>query len=78
MWHGTRENRQYSQRHEILKQINDIGDLLTENEDNVYEFRPSVYQKYNAFFIKYFEERKDDDLSVVGFKPEEKITKETS
>jgi hypothetical protein len=78
LWHGTRENRQYSQRHEILKQINDIGDLLTENEDNVYEFRPSVYQKYNAFFIKYFEERKDDDLSVVGFKPEEKITKETS
>lgn len=65
LWHGTRENRQYSERHTVLSNVNDVLDLITENCDGVFEFRPQVYNQYNRFFIGYFTNRKDDDLSVV-------------
>ena len=63
LWHGTRENRQYSERHTILQNINDINDILIENEHGVFEFRPSVHKRFNQIFVKYFENRQDDDLS---------------
>ena len=59
-------NRQYSERHTVLSNVNDILDLIAENSEGVFEFRPQVYNQFNRFFISYFSNRKDDDLSVVG------------
>jgi hypothetical protein len=65
LWHGTRENRQYSERHNVLNNVNDILDLINENSEGVFEFRPQVYNQFNRFFVNYFANRKDDDLSVI-------------
>jgi len=60
LYHGTRKNRQYVERHSILNVSNDIEDMITTNDDGVYEWKQL---KVNAFFVNYFVSRFDDDLS---------------
>jgi hypothetical protein len=59
MWHGSRENRQYVKRHEILNGITEINDILQENADGVLELSNSeVDQKLQNYFIQ----REDDGI----------------
>jgi hypothetical protein len=59
MWHGSRENRQYVKRHEILNWITEINDILQENADGVLELSNSeVDQKLQNYFIQ----REDDGI----------------
>lgn len=64
LWHGSRENRKYAVRHNILNEVEDIDDLLILNKDGVFEFRNEVRDIWNIPFKKYFEDRNDDQLSV--------------
>ena len=68
LWHGSRQNRKYAERHSILNNVEDIDELIRINEDGVFEF---IQEIWNDPFLKYFEERNDDDLSPI---PEESIT----
>lgn len=61
LWHGSRKNRKYAERHTILNSVKNIDSILYNNEDGVFEFSDTAF---NTPFINYFEERKDDDLSV--------------
>jgi hypothetical protein len=61
LWHGSRKNRKYAERHTILNSVKNIDSILYTNGDGVFEFSDTAF---NAPFISYFEERKDDDLSV--------------
>jgi len=60
LWHGSRENRKYAARHNILNNVEDIDEIIRINEDGVFEFKQEIW---NDPFIRYFEERNDDDLS---------------
>ena len=60
LWHGSRENRKYADRHNILNNVEDIDEMIQINEDGVFEFKQEIW---NDPFIRYFEERNDDDLS---------------
>jgi hypothetical protein len=61
LYHGSRDNRQYSIRHKILDVKNDITDLIIINSDGVFEWKhPKLW---NPVFSEYFENRKDDSLS---------------
>lgn len=62
LWHGSIENRNYVKRVEILSGIEDISNILTENQDGIFEFTdPTLNEKmYN-----YFSNRDDDGLSEV-------------
>jgi hypothetical protein len=71
LWHGSRQNRKYAERHTILNSVKNINDILYKNPDGVFEFSDTAF---NAPFIRYFDERKDDDLSV----EEKDISKESS
>ena len=62
LYHGSREKRQYTTRHEILEIDQDIRTLLTLNSDGVYEWAKPA--EWNHKFLKYFSERNDDDLSL--------------
>jgi len=62
LYHGSRNSRQYSSRHKILDIKRDIDDLLTQNSDGVFEWKHP--EKWNSIFLEYFENRKDDSLSV--------------
>ena len=59
MYHGSRKNRQYSERHKLLDVSTDIRDLIRLNKDGVYEWKDK--QKWNPMFLKYFMDRKDDE-----------------
>lgn len=62
LYHGTRQNRQYTTRHEILETDEDIRTLIKINSDGVYEWKQPT--EWNSKFLKYFQERNDDDLSL--------------
>ena len=61
LWHGSRQNRKYAERHTILNSVKNINDILYINPYGVFEFSDTAF---NAPFIRYFDERKDDDLST--------------
>lgn len=61
LYHGTRENRQYTTRHELLETDTDINKLIKVNSDGVYEWVDSIW---NPKFLAYFKNRNDDDLSL--------------
>jgi len=63
LWHGSRENRKYASRHNILNEVEDIDDLLILNSYGVFEFKPEILDIWNDPFTKYFEDRNDDQLS---------------
>jgi len=64
LYHGSRENRKYVERHFILDGSPDIRTILYSNNDGVFEWKdPS---QLNTKLLEYFEARKDDDLSSRG------------
>lgn len=60
LYHGSRVNRQYVERHKMLEIGKDISDILYTNKYGVYEWRDP---KMNEQFLEYFKNRFDDDLS---------------
>jgi hypothetical protein len=63
LWHGSRQNRKYADRHRLIENIDGVKSILKINEDGVFEFKDDVLELWNPLFTKYFEERNDDDLS---------------
>lgn len=61
LFHGSRQNRQYVDRHKILDIKEDIEDLLQRNKDGVFEWKDG--SKWNPLYIQYFKKREDDGLS---------------
>jgi len=63
LYHGSRENRQYTTRHKLIDIQEDISELLFVNSNGVYEWkRPEIW---NPLFLDYFRNRYDDDLSIL-------------
>lgn len=60
LYHGSRTNRQYVSRHEILDVPIDITKLIKLNTDGLYEW-VEIF-KWNPFFSNYFKNRNDDDV----------------
>ncbi len=61
LYHGSRENRQYSERHQMLDIKGEIEDYLVKNKDGVWEWKDK--QKWNPMYLDYFKKREDDSLS---------------
>jgi len=62
LYHGSRQNRQYTERHNLLEVFTDITMLIRINKDGVYEWvRADIW---NPRFLKYFKDRNDDDLGL--------------
>lgn len=59
LYHGSRANRQYSQRHEMLFINQDIKELVFLNNQGIYEWTNK--SKWNELFLNYFINRKDDE-----------------
>jgi len=57
LWHGTRENRKYLERHSILDGVSDVRDILVLNKDGVFELTDT---KINKKLEEYFVSRDDD------------------
>ena len=63
LYHGTRENRKYVDRHKPFHIARDIRNMLRDNKDGVFEWRDR--NKWNPIFIEYFNSRDDDGVEVV-------------
>ena len=59
LYHGSRKNRQYSERHHLLDVNEDIQDMIVLNKDGVYEWKDP---KWNLVMHAYFKNREDDDV----------------
>jgi hypothetical protein len=59
LWHGTRENRKYVERHQMLDINADIRDLL--DTKGVFEWKDKEMSKR---FLNYFLTRNDDGEEV--------------
>jgi hypothetical protein len=57
LWHGTKDNRKYLQRHTILKDVEDVRDILVLNKDGVFEL---TNETVNEQLKEYFISRHDD------------------
>jgi hypothetical protein len=62
LYHGSRDNRQYSVRHKLLDVNINIEEIVEANSEGVYEWKNPT--KWNPVFINYFEKRDDDSLST--------------
>jgi len=58
LYHGSRKNRQYSERHQLLEVSQHIEQMIEINKDGVYEW---VDPKWTVVFLDYFKNRFDDD-----------------
>jgi len=57
LWHGTRKNRKYQERHTLLDGVEEIRAAIIENRDGVFEFKdPELQQKIRGYF-----DGRDDD-----------------
>jgi hypothetical protein len=63
LYHGSRKNRQYAERHKLLDVDMDIRDMIRLNKDGVYEWKEPVW---GELFHLYFKGRDDDDISSIG------------
>jgi hypothetical protein len=61
LYHGSRVNRQYADRHKLLNVKESITEMLTKNEDGIFEWTEK--EKWNPVFQSYFDGRREDDLS---------------
>jgi hypothetical protein len=61
LYHGSRKNRQYSERHALLNTKTPITELVKPNKEGVYEWAKDA-DEWNAKFQEYFEHRNDDDV----------------
>lgn len=57
LWHGSRKNRKYQERHLILDGVDDVRKILKENRDGVFEVSDN---KVRDKLMVYFKERDDD------------------
>jgi hypothetical protein len=57
LWHGSRKNRKYQERHVILDGVEDVRKILKKNRDGVFEVSDNAVREKLA---KYFKERDDD------------------
>ena len=61
LYHGSRENRKYVERHSILNSKYDIRTITRLNRDGVFEWtEPHIW---NPKLLDYFVKRNDDDIS---------------
>jgi len=63
LYHGRIINRKHTTRSRIFDGCPDITQMVITNSDGVYEWNPEFKEKMNLGFLKYFQERIDDDLS---------------
>ena len=63
LYHGSRENRQYAERHKMLNIKGEIEEYLEKNKDGIWEWKDK--QKWNPLYFQYFKKRDDDGLSEV-------------
>jgi hypothetical protein len=63
LYHGSRKNRQYAERHKLLDVESDIRAMIELNKDGVYEW---IDTRWCEVFQDYFEARDDDDISAAG------------
>lgn len=64
LYHGSRENRQYTERHKILNLQEDIMDLVFVNSRGLLEWN-AEYQELSKKMLEYFISRNDDDLPAL-------------
>jgi hypothetical protein len=62
LYHGSRADRQYVDRHKLLNVPTDIADLTTKTKEGVLQWVDP--DKWNPFFLTYFRSRNDDDVDV--------------
>jgi hypothetical protein len=62
LYHGSRTNRQYAERHKMLNVSVPITELIHPNKEGVYEWIDEK-DEWNERFQAYFDGRNDDDLS---------------
>lgn len=62
LYHGSRTNRQYAERHKMLNVSCPITELIHPNKEGVYEWIDEK-DDWNEKFQSYFDARNDDDLS---------------
>jgi hypothetical protein len=60
LYHGSRQNRKYVDRHTPLNIPEDVRRLIWINKDGMYEWR--VKDRWNPFFLDYFQSRDDDGI----------------
>lgn len=70
MWHGPMSGRQYYDRYKnfvdtVPASVKDIRDLVIENTDGVWSWRPEYRSVMNKMMLHYFAGR-DDDSVVIG------------
>jgi len=62
LYHGTRVNRQYVDRHRPFNIARDIRTMLKTNKDGAFEWtEPS---RWNLIFVNYFNTREDDGVEI--------------
>lgn len=66
LYHGSKTNRQYVDRHKMIDMNEDIRTLITINKNGVYEWIDKT--KLNPIFLGYFQNRIDDDVSDLPYK----------
>jgi hypothetical protein len=57
LWHGSKQNRKYAERHTILKDISDVRQIIKISKDGVFELTDL---ELNDKLRRYFIERDDD------------------
>jgi hypothetical protein len=57
LFHGELNKRQYASRNDIVNGVKDINDILSKNQDGVFEL---TNEEYNKQLYEYFKDRKDD------------------
>ena len=69
LWHGTHVNRQYVNRHIILKNVADVRDIVVQNNDDLFSYNYGrdhdschFTRNISEQLKKYFWERRDDDV----------------
>jgi hypothetical protein len=65
LYHGSKTNRQYVDRHKMIEMDEDIRTLITINKDGMYEWVDKA--KWNPLFLGYFKNRIDDDVSDLRY-----------
>jgi hypothetical protein len=61
LYHGSRENRSYSNRYKILENIDNVKDILIIEENKPFEFKPE-YSYLNSLIAEYLKNRDDDSI----------------
>jgi hypothetical protein len=60
LYHGKSRNRMYIPRNDIIKDYDDIDELIIVNSDGIYEWREP--ELFNPKVLEYFKKRNDDDI----------------